>query len=191
MVELGGEGPFKRPGAVPFSWEIRPGIPKTRTQPDDDSPTLLKPPKKLSSLRITKLPPSLSSSPAVSPFAPPPSFKLQPRQDSRSTGPPPTPYWQCSSARATTTATNWRRWSLLKPLLRFKKSKTRDVKSNTSLDSMKTSSSESDVFYDAETKSFSSSEEEESLSSSFRVKRNESDLSTSGKRIIIHTNDGT
>ncbi|KAL0799911.1 hypothetical protein Bca101_055086 [Brassica carinata] len=196
MVELDGDqGPFKRPGAVPFNWEIRPGIPKIRTRHYDDGTTLLQPPKKLSTLRITKLPPpSPSSSPAVSPFAPPPrpprpsSSRLKPRQDSHSSGPPPTPYWRSSSARATTldsgTAAALRRWGNFKSLLRFKKSKTRDVKNNTGLDSTTTSSEESDVFYDSET-TFSPSEMSSPLSSYFRMKRNESDLSSSEKRIIL------
>ncbi|KAF8109885.1 hypothetical protein N665_0089s0006 [Sinapis alba] len=190
MVELDGdEGPFKRPGAVPFNWEIRPGIPKIRTQPDDSAgPTLLQPPKKLSPLIITKLPPS---APAVSPFAlpPPSSFKLKPRPDSHSSGPP---HWRCSSARPTKldsgTATALRRWSLFKSLLRFKKSKTTpDVKNNTGFDSTTTSLEESDVFYDSKTKTttFPPSEPSTLSSSCFRMKRNESDLSSSEKRIIL------
>lgn len=188
MVEDGDQGPFKRPGAVPFNWEIRPGIPKIRTQHHDDGPILLQPPKKLSSLRITKPPPSPPlSSPAVSPFAPPSSFKLKPRQDSHSSGRPPTPYWRCSSARATTldsgTAAALRQWSHFKSYLQFKKSKkTPDVKKNTGLDSTKTKTmEESDVFYDSET-TFSPSSP---LSSYLRMKRNESDLSSSEKRIIL------
>ncbi|CAH8351754.1 unnamed protein product [Eruca vesicaria subsp. sativa] len=175
MVELdGGEGAFKRPGAVPFNWEIRPGIPKVRTKPHDGTSTLLQPPKKLSSLQLTKLP---SSSPADSSFAPPPSL-----------GPSPTIYCRCSSARAATSlissATALCRLSLFKSLFRFKKNKTRGNVANTGLDSRKTL--KSDIFYGSETTTFSPSKSS-LLSSSFRMnmKRNESDLSSSEKKIIL------
>lgn len=96
---------FKRPGTVPFSWEIRPGVPKTRiSQPGNTTTTpFLHPPKKLSPLRLKPLshsqpllPPALSppSSSFISnsksrPLSPltPPSFSSTPSK----LKPPPTP----------------------------------------------------------------------------------------------------
>lgn len=35
---------FKKPGAVPFKWEIRPGVPKVRNQPKQPTPVIKPPP---------------------------------------------------------------------------------------------------------------------------------------------------
>lgn len=102
---------FKRPGTIPFSWEIRPGVPKTRiSQPDNNTTTtllLLHPHKKLSPLRLKPLshsqplllPPALSppsssfiSNSKTRPLSPltPPSFstpsKLKPPPPSHQSG---------------------------------------------------------------------------------------------------------
>lgn len=196
-----GESSFKRPGAVPFNWEIRPGIPKTRDPtPDDgyDVPTLLQPPKKLSPLQLKQLPPSSSSSPpssprprAVSPFAPPPPYvKARPRPASSG---PPSPYWRSSSARVSGSALP--RWRLLKSMIggMKKKSKSRDVRKNGDEDS---ASSESGEFYETGT-TFSPSEggssrgsvatswSSSSSSSSPSLKRNESDLNSSERKVML------
>lgn len=195
-----GESSFKRPGAVPFNWEIRPGIPKTRDLTPDggyDVPTLLQPPKKLSPLQLKQLPPSSSSSPpssprprAVSPFAPPPPYvKAKPRPASSG---PPSPYWRSSSARVSGSALP--RWRLLKSLIGMKKkSKSRDVRKNGDEDS---TSSESGEFYETGT-TFSPSEggsskgsvatswSSSSSSSSPSLKRNESDLNSSERKVML------
>ncbi|KAL0814061.1 hypothetical protein Bca101_070504 [Brassica carinata] len=190
----GGDGSFKRPGAVPFNWEIRPGIPKTATK--DDVPTLLQPPKKLHPLRLQQLSPPSSPRPrAVSPFAPPPPY-VKPKPPSASG--PPSPYWRSSSARGKLeSGSPLRRWRLLKSLIGLKKSsKSRDVKKKDGdQDSM---SSQSDEFYESGT-TFSQSEgssrgsvgtswssPQSSLSSSSSsLKRNESDLSSSEKKVML------
>ncbi|KAG2303514.1 hypothetical protein Bca4012_062263 [Brassica carinata] len=190
MVDDDGEGSFKKPGAVPFNWEIRPGIPKT---PDGvDVPTLLQPPKKLSPLRLKQLQPpsSLPSSPrprAVSPFAPPPPY-LKPKPTPASSG-PPSPYWRSSSVRDSGSALP--RWRLLKSLIGgMKKSKSRgDAKRTGDQDS---TSSESGEFYESGT-TFSPSEGSSrgsvatswSSSSSSSLKRNESDLSSSERKVML------
>ncbi|KAF8082479.1 hypothetical protein N665_0824s0027 [Sinapis alba] len=193
MVDDDGEGSFKKPGAVPFNWEIRPGIPKTRDPtPDDDVPSLLHPPRKLSPLRLKQLPPSSPpSSPkprAVSPFAPPPYFKAKTPPAS---GPPP-PFWRSSSARVKLdSGSALPRWRLLKSLIGMKKSKSRDVKKI---------GEDSDDLYESGT-TFSPSEgssrgsvatswssqqsSSSSSSSSSSLKRNESDLSSSERKVIL------
>lgn len=125
---------FKRPGTVPFSWEIRPGVPKTRmSQPGNsntNTTTILHPPKKLSPLRLKPLshsqplfPPALSppSSSFISnsksrPLSPltPPSFsstpsKLKPPPPSHSGFYSPGPSFR-SSPRAFS-----ERWQLHRP----------------------------------------------------------------------------
>ncbi|ESQ34628.1 hypothetical protein EUTSA_v10009307mg [Eutrema salsugineum] len=202
-----GEGSFKRPGAVPFNWEIRPGVPKTRnTQPDD--PTLLQPPKKLPPLRLKQLPPSNQPSPSspsssiiydsktrpASPFAPPSSlFKLKPHPDSdHHSLRPPTPYWRFSSPRAgLDSGDSLRRWRFLKSLVGLKKSKKKTGEESTS--------SDSDIFYESET-TFSPSEGSSRGSVSTRrgspksslssrrgspLKRHQSDLSSYDKKTIL------
>lgn len=97
---------FKRPGTVPFSWEVRPGVPKTRvSQPGNGDTPLLQPPKKLSPLRLkplsrsqSLLPPALSppsssfisssKSRSLSPLAPsfPTPSKLKPPPPSSQSG---------------------------------------------------------------------------------------------------------
>ncbi|CAA7047839.1 unnamed protein product [Microthlaspi erraticum] len=203
-----GDDSFKRPGAVPFNWEIRPGVPKTRNpQPDDPVSTLLQPPKKLHPLRLKPFPPSNQPSPSpssssssvssisktrpVSPFAPPSSFKLKPSPDSDSSHSlrPPEPYWRSSSPTS-------RRWRSLKSLIGLKKSsKTGDVKKT----GEESTSSESDNFYESET-TFSASEDSSRGSVSTRcsspktsspslrgssLKRIQSDLSSYEKKTII------
>lgn len=202
-----GDDSFKRPGAVPFIWEIRPGVPKTGNPlPDDLIPTLLQPPKKLHPLRLKPFPPSNQPSPSspssssstisktrpASPFAPPSSFKLKPSPDSdspHSLG-PPTPYWRSSSPGTTS-----RRWRSLKSLIGLRKSKAGDVKKT----GEESTSSESDNFYESET-TFSPSEgssrgsvstrcgSPKSSSPSLRgssLKRIQSDLSSYEKKAII------
>ncbi|VVB14864.1 unnamed protein product [Arabis nemorensis] len=202
-----GDDSFKRPGAVPFNWEIRPGIPKTR--PDHD-PSLLLPPKKLPPLRLKPTPPppnpiSESKIRPVSPFAPPPSsFKLKPPPDSDSyshSSGPPAPYFGSSSPRARLgldSGGSFRRWRFPKSLFGMKKSKSGgDVKKI----GQESTSSESDNFYESET-TFSTSEDssrssvssttwgspKSSFSSSSRrgspLKRNQSDLSSYEKKTI-------
>lgn len=207
-----GDDSFKRPGAVPFNWEIRPGIPKTRP---DHNPTLLQPPKKLPPLRLKPAPPSNPTSPPssslisqskirpVSPFAPPPSsFKLKPPPDSDSyshSSGPPTPYFRSSSPRARLgldSGAAFRRWCFPKSLFGLKKSKSgEDVKKT----GQESTSSESDNFYESET-TFSMSEDSShgsassttwgSPKSSFSsrrgspLKRNQSDLSSYEKKTI-------
>ncbi|XP_010471933.1 PREDICTED: leucine-rich repeat extensin-like protein 5 [Camelina sativa] len=62
---------FKRPGTIPFSWEIRPGVPKTRIpQPGNTTTPFLHPPKKLSPLRLKPL---SHSQPLYPPALSPPS----------------------------------------------------------------------------------------------------------------------
>ncbi|CAN6886998.1 unnamed protein product [Brassica oleracea] len=190
----GGDGSFKRPGAVPFNWEIRPGIPKTATK--DDVPTLLQPPKKLHPLRLQQLSPPSSPRPrAVSPFAPPPPY-VKPKPPSASG--PPSPYWRSSSARGKLeSGSPLRRWRLLKSLIGLKKSiKSRDVKKKDGDQDLM--SSQSDEFYESGT-TFSQSEgssrgsvgtswssPHSSLSSSSSsLKRNESDLSSSEKKVML------
>ncbi|KAJ0257558.1 hypothetical protein HA466_0084060 [Hirschfeldia incana] len=192
MVDDDGEGSFKKPGAVPFNWEIRPGIPKTRDPTPDDVPTLLQPPKKLSNLRLKQLPPSSSSSPprprAVSPFAPPtPYFKAKPPP---SPSGPPAPYWRSSSARVNGSALP--RWRLLKSLIGgMKKSKSRrDARKNGDEDSTSSESGE----FSLSTSEGSSSRgsvgtswsSPRSSSSSSSLKRNESeDLSSSERKVVL------
>ncbi|CAN8312853.1 unnamed protein product [Cochlearia groenlandica] len=206
MVDEDGDDSFKRPGSVPFNWEIRPGIPKTRKlQPID--PTLLQPPKKLPPLRLNQpppppSPPSSKTRPA-SPFDPPPSFKLKPPPDldSHSSG-PPAPYFKSSSPGRDPA----RRWRFVKSLFGMKKSKSGDLKS-TEEEEEESTSSRSDWFYDSETMTtFSPSEEgstsrgsvstrwsspksSSSLSSSFGggspLKRIQSDLSSYEKQTIL------
>lgn len=95
---------FKRPGTVPFSWEIRPGVPKTRISQPGHNLLLLQPHKKLSPLRLKPLshsqpllllPPALSppsssfiSNSKTRPLSPltPPSFSTTP---SKLKPPPP------------------------------------------------------------------------------------------------------
>ncbi|KAL1208019.1 hypothetical protein V5N11_022059 [Cardamine amara subsp. amara] len=164
---VNGDDSFKRPGAVPFNWEIRPGVPKT--QPDDDDvPTLIQPPKKLPPLRLKPLSlspsPSLSSSSSssyiydsksrpVSPFAPP-SFKLKPSPSSR----PLTPYFPSSSTRNGLIFGDALPRCFPKSLFGLKKSKNDDVKKTGQVSSPSSSTSESDDFYESET-TFTPSEE--------------------------------
>ncbi|RID56309.1 hypothetical protein BRARA_G03516 [Brassica rapa] len=82
---------FKRPGTVPFSWEVRPGVPKTRTsQPGTGTGTgngnapLLQPPKKLSPLRLKPL---SHSQPLLPPALSPPSSSFISSSKSRSLSP--------------------------------------------------------------------------------------------------------
>uniref|UniRef100_A0A1J3K425 Uncharacterized protein n=1 Tax=Noccaea caerulescens TaxID=107243 RepID=A0A1J3K425_NOCCA len=209
-----GDDSFKRPGAVPFNWEIRPGVPKTGNPlPDELIPTLLQPPKKLHPLRLKPFPPSNQPSPSssssssvssisktrpVSPFAHPSSFKLKPPPDSDSSHSlgPPEPYWRSSSPRGRLdSGTSSRRWRALKSLIGLKKSKTGDVKKT----GEESTSSESDNFYESET-TFSPSEDSsrgsvstrcgspKSSSPSLRgssLKRIQSDLSSYEKKTII------
>ncbi|CAH8305219.1 unnamed protein product [Eruca vesicaria subsp. sativa] len=72
---------FKRPGTVPFSWEIRPGVPKTRPE---NTPPLLQPPKKLSPLRLKPL---SHSQPLLPPALSPPSSSFISTSKSRSQSP--------------------------------------------------------------------------------------------------------
>ncbi|KAF8092639.1 hypothetical protein N665_0407s0019 [Sinapis alba] len=72
---------FKRPGTVPFSWEIRPGVPKTRPE----NTPLLQPPKKLSPLRLKPL--SHHSQPFLPPALSPPSSSFISSSKTRSSSP--------------------------------------------------------------------------------------------------------
>ncbi|KAG7597857.1 hypothetical protein ISN44_As06g021650 [Arabidopsis suecica] len=197
-----GDDSFKRPGAVPFKWEIRPGVPKTRPG-DDDQPTLLQPPNKLPPVKLKPFPPSNSPSPSspffsesrsrpVSPFAPPPSsFKLKSPSDSDSNcSGPPTPYFRSSSPRA---GGSLPRCFFPKSLFGLK-SKSGDLKKTGQ------ESSESDNFYESGT-TFSPSEDSSHGSavssrwgspiSSFSsrrgspLKRTDSDLSSYEKKTIL------
>ncbi|KAL0731947.1 hypothetical protein Bca4012_028041 [Brassica carinata] len=71
---------FKRPGTVPFSWEIRPGVPKTRPE----NTPLLQPPKKLSPLRLKPL---AHSQPFLPPALSPPSSSFISKSKSLSSSP--------------------------------------------------------------------------------------------------------
>ncbi|CAH8258456.1 unnamed protein product [Arabidopsis lyrata] len=74
---------FKRPGTIPFSWEIRPGVPKTRmSQPGNTTP--LQPPKKLSPLRLKPL---SHSQPLLPPALSPPSSSFISNSKSRPLSP--------------------------------------------------------------------------------------------------------
>ncbi|CAN6842160.1 unnamed protein product [Brassica oleracea] len=79
---------FKRPGSVPFSWEVRLGVPKTRvSQPGtgNGNTPLLQPPKKLSPLRLKPL---SHSQPLLPPaLSPPSSSFISSRSKSRSLSP--------------------------------------------------------------------------------------------------------
>ncbi|CAH2033549.1 unnamed protein product [Thlaspi arvense] len=162
-----GEASFKRPGSVPFDWEIRPGVPRTR-DPQPHQPSRLQPPKNLPPLRLKQLPPSNPPSPSlsssssslsdsktrrVSPFAPP--TPLKPCPGSHSSG-PPTPYWRSSSARRPSfnSGDGLRRWRFLKSLIGLKKSKSGDSKKT----GEESSSSGSENFYDLESTFTPSSE---------------------------------
>lgn len=196
-----GDDSFKRPGAVPFKWEVRPGVPKTR--PGDDHPTLLQPPNKLAPLKLKQSPPSNSPSPSssssffsesrsrpVSPFAPPSSFKLKSPSDSDShCSGPPTPYFRSSSPRA---GSSLPRCFFPKSLFGLKKSKSGDVKKS----GQESSSSDSE-FYESGT-TFSPSEDSSSQGSgssrwgspkssfsSRPLKRTDSDLSSYEKKTIL------
>ncbi|KAJ4909166.1 hypothetical protein Rs2_03787 [Raphanus sativus] len=72
---------FKRPGTVPFSWEIRPGVPKTRPE----NTPLLQPHNKLSPLRLKPL--SSHSQPFLPPALSPPSSSFISKSKSRSSSP--------------------------------------------------------------------------------------------------------
>ncbi|CAN6853024.1 unnamed protein product, partial [Brassica oleracea var. botrytis] len=73
---------FKRPGTVPFSWEIRPGVPKT---PPGNTPLLqLQPPNYLSPLRLKPL---SHSQPFLPPALSPPSSSFISKSKSRSLSP--------------------------------------------------------------------------------------------------------
>ncbi|XP_009128225.1 uncharacterized protein LOC103853071 [Brassica rapa] len=73
---------FKRPGTVPFSWEIRPGVPKT---PPGNTPLLqLQPPNYLSPLRLKPL---SHSQPFLPPELSPPSSSFISKSKSRSLSP--------------------------------------------------------------------------------------------------------
>ncbi|ESQ27380.1 hypothetical protein EUTSA_v10019445mg [Eutrema salsugineum] len=74
---------FKRPGTVPFSWEIRPGVPKTRNSQPGNTP-LLQPPKKLSPLRLKPL---SHSQPLNLPALSPPSSSFISNSKSRPLSP--------------------------------------------------------------------------------------------------------
>ncbi|XP_010539662.1 PREDICTED: proline-rich receptor-like protein kinase PERK10 [Tarenaya hassleriana] len=120
---------FKRPGAVPFSWEIRPGVPKTQTsQPDN-----LNPPKKLSPLRLKPLsqplhppppqiqPPSSSFIANRRPLSPlaPPSFSTPSPSPSSRLKPPPASVFYSPGPRAMSFRSSPRalseRWLLQRP----------------------------------------------------------------------------
>ncbi|KAL1214571.1 hypothetical protein V5N11_007466 [Cardamine amara subsp. amara] len=81
---------FKRPGTIPFSWEIRPGVPKTRiSQPGKTNTTtttspFLHPPKKLSPLRLKPL---SHSQPLLPPALSPPSSSFISNSKSRPLSP--------------------------------------------------------------------------------------------------------
>ncbi|CAA0229868.1 hypothetical protein AtNW77_Chr1g0024361 [Arabidopsis thaliana] len=207
-----GDDSFKRPGAVPFKWEIRPGVPKTR--PGDDDPALLQPPppNKLPPLKLKSTPPSNSPSPSssssffsesrsrpVSPFAPPPSsFKLKSPSDSDSNcSASPTPYFRSSSPRA---GGSLPRCFFPKSLFGLKKSKSGDLK-KTGQQEPSSTTSESDNFYESGT-TLSPSEEDSSQGSpvssrwsspksSFSsrrgspLKRTDSDLSSYEKKTML------
>ncbi|XP_010459890.1 PREDICTED: probable serine/threonine-protein kinase samkC [Camelina sativa] len=141
MVE-GDDYSFKRPGAVPFKWEVRPGVPKTQPGDDDHPTLLLQPPKRLAPLRLKPFPPSESKSRPVSPFAPPSSFKLKSPpsdSDSQCSG-PPTPYFRSSPPRVGGCF-------YPKSLFGWKKSKSSDIK-KTGQESSSSSSSEFENFYE-------------------------------------------
>ncbi|CAN8292006.1 unnamed protein product [Cochlearia groenlandica] len=204
MVVDDEEGTFKREGAVPFNWEIRPGVPKTR--PDD--PTLPLPPH----LRLKPLPPSNPPPPPSSstysisdfktrpdsPFAPPPSsFKPSPDPRFHCSG-PLTPYFRSLEKLDSGSAS--RRWRYVKSLFGSKKKKSSKSGGDSKKSGQESTSSESDNFYESET-TFSTSGEssrgsvstrwsspKSSLSSSRRgspLKRNQSDLSSYEKKTII------
>ncbi|KAJ0241443.1 hypothetical protein HA466_0218400 [Hirschfeldia incana] len=83
---------FKRPGSVPFSWEVRPGVPKTRvSQPGtgtgNGNAPLLQPPKKLSPLRLKPLSRSHSQPLFPPALSPPSSSFISSRSKSRSPSP--------------------------------------------------------------------------------------------------------
>ncbi|EOA37092.1 hypothetical protein CARUB_v10010273mg [Capsella rubella] len=205
-----GDDSFKRPGAVPFTWEVRPGVPKTRPGDDDDDdghhPSLLQPPKKLAPLKLKPFPPSSSSSPSssesrsrpVSPFDPPSSFKLESPSDSDShCSGPPTPYFRSSSPRA---GGSFRGCFFPKSFFGSRKSKSGGVKKTGQESSSSPSLSESENFYESGT-TFSLSEDsrqgsvssrwsspKSSFSSSRRgspLKRTDSDLSSYEKKNIL------
>ncbi|KAF8103584.1 hypothetical protein N665_0188s0511 [Sinapis alba] len=76
---------FKRQGTVPFSWEVRPGVPKTQvSQPGTGNTPLLHPPKKLSPLRLKPL---SHSQPLFPPALSPPSSSFISTSKSRSLSP--------------------------------------------------------------------------------------------------------
>lgn len=206
---VNGDESFKRPGAVPFTWEIRPGVPKTRNHQTDHDPTLLQPPKKLPPLRLKPLPPSPSSSSSLSsfsktrpasPFDPPSSFKLKPSPDSTShSSRPPSPYFRSSSPRAGLNFGDALPKCFPKSLFGLTKSKSGFFKKT----GEESSSSESDNFYESET-TFTPSEDssQRSVSSSTRwsspkssfssssrrgspLRRNKSDLSSYEKKTIL------
>ncbi|CAN8234215.1 unnamed protein product [Cochlearia groenlandica] len=88
---------FKRPGTIPFSWEIRPGLPKTRfTQPGNNNTTLLllHPPKKLSPLRLKPL---SHSQPLYPPELSPPSSSFISKSKIRPLSPLTTPSFSTPS----------------------------------------------------------------------------------------------
>ncbi|KFK42135.1 hypothetical protein AALP_AA2G215700 [Arabis alpina] len=90
---------FKRPGTIPFSWEIRPGVPKTRPGNNNNTTTTTNllllhhhPHKKLSPLRLkplshSKSQPLLLPPPALSP----PSSSFISNSKTRSLSSPLTP----------------------------------------------------------------------------------------------------
>ncbi|KAJ0231674.1 hypothetical protein HA466_0297860 [Hirschfeldia incana] len=85
---------FKRPGTVPFSWEIRPGVPKTR--PENTPILLLQPPKKLSPLRLKPL---SHSQPFLPPALTPPSSSFISKSKSLSTSSPRTPSFSTTPSK--------------------------------------------------------------------------------------------
>ncbi|XP_010912538.1 uncharacterized protein [Elaeis guineensis] len=87
---------FKRPGSIPFKWEIQPGIPKPDTQSTTSSPwtTKLSPPPSMT-------PPSQSPRIFTSPLRP----KLSPLPYST----PPSPFQSPSIARSASASPSKRR----------------------------------------------------------------------------------
>ncbi|CAH8354670.1 unnamed protein product [Eruca vesicaria subsp. sativa] len=106
MTTVAVDDTFKRQGSIPFSWEIRPGVPKTQVSQPENAP-FLQPPKKLSPLRLKPrshsqplLPPALSppsssfisksrSSPVTPSFPTPSKLKPPPPSQSRLYSPTP------------------------------------------------------------------------------------------------------
>lgn len=68
---------FVKPGAIPFKWEIRPGVPKIQQQPPPSPPPPQKPKQPLKPLQSLKQPPPPLSAP-LSPFISQHSLPKQP-----------------------------------------------------------------------------------------------------------------